>query len=171
MIEQVKHIVVNEVEALKQRIAANIVSTGQNASGRTVASLEVVEMDDSVKLLGRFPFGALETGRKTGKVPKGFQGIIIQWMRDKGIKADPIPYIRTPSEKWQPKYTPGQRGDMSLAGAIAHKIKTEGTKLFRDGGRQDVYSNEIPVTLKNIQHQLVGLFESEIQTININVSK
>ena len=168
---QVRNIVINELEALKQRIAANIVSTGQNASGRTIASLHVEEHESGATLFGRFPFGTLETGRKAGKVPEGFQAIIMQWMKDKGIKAAPIPYLRIPSQKWQPKYTPQQRGDFSLAGAIAHKIKTEGTALHRAGGRADVYSNEIPLTLKNISKALAVLYTTEIQTININASK
>ncbi|MCL1933960.1 MAG: hypothetical protein FWF53_09155 [Candidatus Azobacteroides sp.] len=171
MNEQARHIILEEVEALKKRIADNIVSTKQNASGETIKSLEIIETDDSVKLLGHSPFGTLETGRKPGKVPQGFQGIILQWMKDKGIKATPIPYARNPSQRWQPKYTPQQRGDMSIAGVIAHKIKTDGTKLYRDGGRADVYSNEIPVTLKNIRQKLAGLFATEIQTININAAK
>ena len=168
MNERVKHIVINELEALKQRIASNIVASGQNASGRTIASLKIEERDSGARLLGRMPFGTLEAGRKSGKVPGSFIGIIGQWMRDKGIKANPIPYIRIPSDKWQPKYTPQQRGDISLAGAIAYKIKKEGTKLHRSGGKADVYSNEIPLTLENIRKQLSGIFTSEIQTININ---
>jgi hypothetical protein len=168
MNEPVKNIVINELDALKQRIAANIVSTGQNASGRTIASLRIEEYDNGAKLLGRFPFGTFETGRNPGKVPGSFAGIILQWMKDKGIKAEPMPYLRTPSEKWQPKYTPEQRGDFSLAGAIAHKIKTEGTKLHRSGGRADVYSNEIPITIENIRKQIAGIYKQEIQTININ---
>jgi hypothetical protein len=168
MNEPSKHIVINEMEALKQRIAANIVSTGQNASGRTIASLRVEEYEDGAKLLGRFPFGTLETGRKPGKVPGNFIDIIIQWMKDKGIKAAPIPYIRIPSQKWQPKYDPQSRGDMSLAGAIAHKIKTEGTRLFRNNGIDNVYSNEIPLTVEVVKKQLAGIYKNEIQTININ---
>jgi len=168
MNERAKHIVINELEALKQRIAKNIVSSGQNASGRTIASLKVEEYDSGVRLLGRFPFGTLETGRKPGKVPNSFIGIIEQWIRDKGIKAAPIPYIRIPSQNWQPKYNPQERGDMSLASAIAYKIKKEGTKLHRSGGRADVYSKEIPLTLENIRKRLTGMFKTEIQTININ---
>ncbi|MCL1933494.1 MAG: hypothetical protein FWF53_06775 [Candidatus Azobacteroides sp.] len=171
MNEPVKHIVLEEVETLKKRISDNIISTKQNASGKTLSSLEIVESGDGVKLLGRFPFETLETGRKPGKVPQGFQGIILQWMKDKGITASPIPYVRKPSKKWQPEYNPQQRGDSSLAGAIAYKIKTEGTKLHWYGGRQDIYSNEIPATLKNIRQKLTGLFSTEIQTIHINAAK
>lgn len=164
MTEDVKNIVVDELTALKERIARNIVATGQNASGRTIASLEIVDTDTSVSLLGRRYFKVLETGRRGGRVPYKFSTIIRQWMEDKGIKATPIPYIRIPSEKWQPKYTPQERGDMSLAGAIAHKIKTEGTKLFKDGGREDVYSSEIPQTVASIREKLRYVFM--IKTIN-----
>jgi hypothetical protein len=163
MNEPAKHIVIGALDDLKQRIAHNIVSTGQNAS-----SLHVEEYGSGAKLLGRFPFGTLETGRKPGKVPGNFQSIILQWMNDKGIKASPIPYISKPSKHWQPKYTPQERGDRSLAGAIAHKIKTGGTKLYRDKGRNDVYSNEIPATIESIRKQLTGIYKQEIQNIKLN---
>jgi hypothetical protein len=163
-----KHIIISELEDLKKRIANNITANKQNASGRTIASLRVEENDDGARLMGRSPFGTLETGRKPGKVPGNFNAIILQWMKDKGIKGAPIPYLRQPSQQWQPKYTPQQRGDFSLAGAIAHKIKTEGTKLYRDNGDNSVYSNEIPATIESIRKQLAGIYKQEIQNIKLN---
>jgi len=168
MDDRTKNIIINEFESLKQRIATNIVSTGQNASGRTIQSLEVTETENGAQLWGRFPFGTLETGRRPGRVPEGFVGIILQWMIDKPVKASPIPYVRKPSNKWHPKYTPQERGNMSLAGAIAYKIKTEGTALFKKGGRNDVYSNEIPKTINAISEKLIGLYTSEIEKIPLN---
>jgi len=163
-----KNIIIEEILSLKDRIAANIVSTKQNASGRTIQSLEVIETESGAQLWGRSPFGTLETGRKPGKVPNNFRDIILQWMKDKGIKATAIPYIRKPSDKWQPKYTPQQRGDYSLAGAIAYKIQTEGTSNYKMGGRDDVYSNEIPNTINSISQKLLGLFTTEVENIPLN---
>ena len=169
MNESVKNIVIDELEALKQRIASNIIANKQNASGKSIASLEVSPESDSVKLLGRFPFGTFETGRKAGKTPKGFTDIILQWIISKGIQAPSIPYVRKPSEKWQPKYTPARRGNLALAGAIAHTIKTQGTKLHFYGGRNDVYSNEIPTTIENIDKKIREYYEVEIvESIKIN---
>jgi len=168
MNENIKHIVVDELNSLKQRIIANITSSGQNASGQTIQSLNIVENENGATLFGRFPFGTLETGRKAGRVPKNFQAIILQWMKDKGIQSTPITYLRKPSEKWQPKYTPQQRGDFSLSGAISYKIMTEGTTLYRKGGRKDVHSNEIPTTIGNIKNKLLSFYITEINSIKTN---
>lgn len=163
--EQLK-IVREELTAFMERVRENHRRAGQVASGRTSRSMHV-EVDNSEgTVFGRVAFGTLETGRKGGNVPRNFREVIRQWMRDKGISADPIPYVRKPSEKWQPKYTPQERGDMSLAGAIAHKIQTSGTKLYRDGGRSDIYSNEIPRTTDAIMARVLRLFDVEVESIN-----
>ena len=139
MIENAKNIVIQKLEELKQRIAANIQTSEQGASGRTAESMRVEATESGATLFGRKAFGTLETGRKGGNVPKNFRGIIQQWIMDKGISISPLPYVRQPSKNWQPKYTPQERGELSLAGAIAYKIRNEGTKLHRNGGRADIY--------------------------------
>lgn len=157
-----------ELEALRDRIVANHIAAQQVASGQTIQSM-VIQVDKTGGVLyGRRAFGTLETGRKAGAVPKSFVQIIQQWMNDKGIVATPIPYRRIASDKWTPKYTPEERGQMSLAGAIAHKIQTEGTSLFRSGGRDDIYSNEIPITITSIKNRMAALFELQIDTITLN---
>lgn len=163
--EQLK-IVREELTAFMERVRANHRAAGQVASGRTSASMHVEVEADEGTVFGRMAFGTLETGRKGGRVPGNFRDIIRQWMRDKGIKAAPIPYRRKPSERWKPKYTAQERGDMSLAGAIAHRIATSGTKLYREGGRSDIYSNEIPKTTEAIMNRVVQLFAVEVESIN-----
>ncbi len=161
-------IIGEEFDGLMKRIIANHQRAGQVASGRTMRSIRKELSEEGGEVLGRAYFGVLETGRKPGPVPKGFRNIIRQWMRDKGISAEPIPYIRKPSDKWKPKYTPQERGDMSLAGAIAYRIKKEGTSLYRNGGRTDIYSNEIPTTVENILDRILAVFASDVESININ---
>lgn len=163
--EQLK-IVREELTRFMERVRANHRAAGQVASGRTSASMHVEVEGDEGTVFGRMAFGTLETGRRAGRVPSNFRSIIRQWMADKGIKAQPIPYVRKPSERWSPKYTPQERGDMSLAGAIAHKIATTGTKLYRDGGRSDIYSNEIPKTTEAIMKRVVALFAVDVESIN-----
>ena len=85
------------------------------------------------------PFSTTQHGRSGGQVPAGFHGIIRQWIIDKGIQYAPLPYKRKPSAKWQPKYTPEQRGLLATAGAIAHKIKEVGT-LRHSEPRDDIYT-------------------------------
>lgn len=166
---QSKKVLDEELNELKRLIGEQHQAAGQVASGKTLSSLRIETSEKDGVLYGRTYFGTLETGRKAGKGPENFVSIIKQWMSDKGITAQPIPYVRKPSDKWQPKYTPEQRGEQSLSGAIAWKIQREGTKLFREGGRNDIYSNVIPGTIKSIQDRIMGLFVTEVESININI--
>ena len=137
-------------------IRDNLASTGTNASGKTSASLTVAMRDDggSVDAIGRPYFQSVEKGRPPGRVPYRFDIIIRQWMADKGITAPPVPYKRQPSDRWQPKYTPEERGAMQMAAAIAHRIKTEGSRLFRDGGRRDIYSDVLDRRVAELEEKL-----------------
>lgn len=153
-----------ELEKLRMNIISNHLKAGQKASGRTAASMHVEVSEDSGTLWGRNAFGVLETGRKAGRVPKDFQGIIMQWMKDKGIQAAPIPYLTNRPHK----YTPQQRGMLRMSYLIARKIRREGTKLFRAGGRQDIYSPEIEKTMERIETRMVSLIKSKIEHIKLN---
>lgn len=162
-------IIFEELEDLRNRIISNIDSTGRKASGKTGNSMRVDRQEDGCVLVGRRAFSTLEDGRKPGAVPANFRSIIKQWILDKGISYNAIPYKRIPSEKWQPKYTPAERGLMSLSGAIAYKIAKEGTSLYRAGGDNDVYSNEIPYVIENIKKRLGSAFKTEVlKSIKIN---
>ena len=166
--QDIAQVLTEELSRLAERIKENHRSAGQVASGRTLRSITYEVTEDRGTLFGRFPFGSLETGRKAGKTPMLFSTIIRQWIIDKGIPVQPIPYKRKPSEKWQPKYSPEERGLMSMAGAIAHKIRTEGTSLYRQGGRNDIYSNEIPDAIKRIEERIAKVFSLTIDIIHIN---
>jgi len=163
--ENIKRIIVAALVTLKSNIIRNHLSARQEASGKTIRSLVIEETADGAMLKGRKAFATLEDGRKPGKAPKGFNTIIMQWIKDKGIRVTPMPYIRKPSGRWQPKYNAEQRGLMSLAGAIAHKIKTEGTVLYKDGGRKDIFTPETDQTVKEVREELSVLFVTEIQRL------
>lgn len=143
-------LVASELEALKQRIIENHRSAGQVASGRTIASLKVEITEDGGVLWGRSAFGTLETGRKGGKVPAGFWKIIRQWMDDKGIQ------VEKPD---------------SFAYLVARKIAKEGTQLFRNGGRSDIYSPEVKDTVERVSDGIGILFGSEVEHINLNFNE
>lgn len=159
-----RQILTEELEVLRKAIIEHHLSAGQKASGRTMQSLRVEANEDEGTLYGRAAFGVLETGRKGGKVPMGFQSIIRQWMNDKGIKAAPIPYKTNRPHK----YTPEERGEMSLSYLIARKIKREGTSLFRKGGRDDIYSQEIPLAIRRIESRMLEMLEVRIDSIKLN---
>lgn len=157
-------ILADELEQLRVKIIQQHIAAGQQASGRTTKSLHVDVKPGEGILYGKSPFGVLETGRKAGKVPANFTGIIRQWMHDKGIQAAPIPYKTDRPHK----YTPQERGNNSLAYMIARKIRRAGTKLYREGGRSDIYSNVIPETTRKIGDRLVKLLNVSIESIKLN---
>lgn len=169
--DNVLKVVGEEIDSLRERIIANHEAAGQVASGRTRASIRVERTEDGGILWGRKAFGVLETGRKSGRVPRNFNAIIRQWIIDKGIHVAPVPYKRNPSERWQPKYTPQERGLMSLSGAIAYKIRTEGTLMHRRGEKVDIYSTDVLETVDNVGRKVSSIFDTEVEHINLNFSK
>lgn len=148
--DKVMELVSSELEALKQKVIENQKNSGLVASGRTIASMKVEVTEDGGVLWGRSPFGTLETGRKPGKVPAGFWKIIRQWMDDKGIQV--------------------QKPD-SFAYLVARKIANEGTHLFRNGGRDDIYSPEVKDTVERVSQGIGILFGSEVEHINLNFNE
>lgn len=139
-----------ELENLKQRIVANHRQAGQVASGKTIQSMQVHIDGDHGELVGRPFFVNLETGSKPWrnaanitKVPYAFHDVIEQWIQDKGLNLN--------------------------AWAVAYKIIHEGTKLYRQGGRSDIYSNEIPKTLESISKRLLVIYDMQItEMIQLN---
>ena len=145
--KEIKGILNEELESLRQRIVENHIQAGQRASGRTIKSLHVVVDDDHGILFGRKAFGVLETGRGPGKVPKGFYKIIRQWMIDKGIQVE------------KPK---------SFAYLVARKIAEKGTRLYRTGKHEDIYSKYIEIAIQNIMNRVFGIFSKDVKHINLN---
>lgn len=164
MAGSVKSILQEELQSLAERIAANMRAAGEVASGNTIRSMHVETTEQQGTLFGRAFFGTLETGRNAGRVPRNFSSIIYQWMQDKNVHAAPMPYKRDGDHK----YSPQERGDRSMAAAIAYTIKKKGTKLFRSGGRSDIYSNEIPKTISAISERIGKMLIKEVQSIKLN---
>ena len=149
----------------KDEIISNIDSQGIRASGRTQKSLKVEDRGEHLVLVQDStgaPFETLQYGREGGKVPMGFQSIIKQWIIDKGITTNPIDYKRIPSARWQPKYTPAERGLLAAAGAIAEKIKKSGTDRFTQPN-EEVYSGVLNKTIDRLEKLFVGKITSEIR--------
>ena len=136
--KEIKGILIEELDSLRQRIIENHIRAGQRASGRTIKSLHVVVDDNHGILFGRQAFGVLETGRRPGKVPKGFY---------KGIQVE------------KPK---------SFAYLVARKIAREGTEVYRTGKHEDIYSKDIERTIQNVMNRVFGIFSKDVQHINLN---
>lgn len=141
---EARKILTDELNGLKQRVIQNHLSAGQKASGKTLQSFQVVVDDHAGTLFARGYIGTLETGRKPGRVPRNFKAIIEQWVKDKGITVE------------KPK---------SFAYFVAKKIAAEGTLLHRQGGRDDIYSNEIPKSIEVILSRLGDQYTTEIMQI------
>ena len=157
-----------ELGSLKATIINNIRTTGQWASGKTAASMQVHVTDNIGELVGRRAFGTLETGRRGGRVPRNFLDIIYQWMQAKGVHAAPIPYKTSRPHK----YTEQERGDRTMAYFITRTIRRDGTRLYREGGRDDVYSRAIPLTIERINSRLSGIYVASVtQQIKLNVKE
>lgn len=152
------------LERIRATIAANITEKGLKASGRTAASMRIERETYGMRLvaLGRPYFQSLELGRPSGRVPRNFAGIIRQWIIDKGLSVRMIPYKREPSERWQPKYTVEERSLRMAAGAIAHKIATSGTLLYRQGGRSDIYTPIIREEVEKLQKTYTDIVAKSI---------
>jgi len=108
------------------KIRQNLASTGTNATGKTSQSLryEVTNQGTkaTLKVMGKPYFAVVETGRKPTpeytKPSTEFVNSIKEWLRARGK-------------------------DEKSAYGIAKSIHKRGTKLFRDGGRKDIYSNVV----------------------------
>ena len=160
-------LVINCLERVKARISANIDSTGTRASGRTQESMHIEETMNGGTLFGRPFFQSVETGRPKGNTPKGFVSIIRQWIIDKGLSVAPLPYKR----KKEGKYSPQQRGLNAMAGAIAHKIREEGTSLYRKGGREDIYTDVVREEIDQLKEDVTQLMKDDILAMIANKGK
>lgn len=163
----IEQILREELGTLKAAIIVNIRKAGEWASGQTAASMQVTANGGVGILAGRRAFYTLEMGRRAGKVPRNMQTIIYDWMQAKGVHGTAIPYVR----KGKHKYTPQQRGDMSMAWHISQKIKKEGTRLYRQGGRTDVYTSAIPGAVQRVNTRLAGLMQAKIAEKLITITK
>lgn len=161
----ISQVLTEELGALRATIIGNIRATGQWASGKTAASMAVTVSGSMGELVGRKAFGTLETGRKGGRVPMDFAGIIYEWMQAKGIHAQPMPYKTSRPHK----YTEQERADRTMAYFISRTIRRDGTRLYREGGRDDVYSRAIPVTVERINSRLSGIYVAAVtEQIRLN---
>lgn len=107
------------------QIRANLAATGTNATGKTSQSIHFEVKDEGLKqtlrVLGKPYLFVVETGRKPTpqytKPSKQFVASIKEWADTKGLG--------------------------KFAYGIALSIHQKGTKLFREGGRQDIISNVV----------------------------
>ena len=152
--EEIRQILLEELEALRERIIANMDTAGQHATGKTRDSLVVTTGEQPAGaygvLRGRQAFAALETGsrpwsRPPKRVPRFFADLIGEWIEAKGLRLN----------KW----------------AVAHTIIHQGSKLYRDGGRADIYTPEIAQTMENLGNRIIDRYSVLItDRLNFNTT-
>lgn len=113
-----------------EKIRQNIIDKKITATGRTQGAIGYrIEGEKDLTIFAekgnRAPIQTLQYGRRAGKMPP--LSALKEWIIAKRITVKQIAYKRQPSMKWQPKYTPQERGLNALAGAIGAKIKKSGT--------------------------------------------
>ena len=135
--EEIRQILLEELEDLRKRITQNMGKADQIVTGRTRDSMQVTVEGNAGVLTGRRAFATLETGsrpwsRKPKRVPKFFADLIGEWIDKKGLDLN----------KW----------------AVAHTIIHQGSKLYREGGRADIYSPELQPTIDRIGARILDQY-------------
>lgn len=129
-----------ELSVLVEAIKADV----PVVSGRTRDSITLDVSNGVGTIFGRAAFATVETGRKPGKVPRGFYKIILEWAERKGIQVDNI---------------------KTFSYFVAKKIAESGSYLHRNGRLDNIYSDKIPTATAKIGERLAGIFEQEITSI------
>lgn len=155
MASTIKDIVQRHLEAIKTGIAQQMSQQGRNASGKSVASLEIKADDSGGYLEGSSSFFAMEHGRGPGSVPKDFVSIIKDWIVAKGISY----------QNMMPKNGTPEQGLKRLSGAIAYSIMKNGTKLYRNKGYNDIYDSVLNEELEKLADETLGIFDTEADSI------
>lgn len=120
-------------------IKTNLDNTGTTASGKTKDSLGYEVKDGALVIYGRPYFRGVEQGRPAGKVPYNFRDILFDWASAKGILSS---FGDTPAE---------QKSALYIVGEF---IKNNGTKLYRNGGREDIYTDVIKSELPELEKKV-----------------
>lgn len=144
--------------------------TKTNASGKTSKGLFSVVSDYSIEIYSdRRGFANVEAGQNPGKRPRNFRDIIKQWIIDKGISIAAMPY--SPKYKGKKKFgSVKERGLYYAAGAIAWSNKTKGSRLYKKGGRNDVFSPAVERLVNRVADAAAQDLGKQIDAIFINTA-
>lgn len=134
-------------ETAVQQIRNNMATTGTNATGKSSQSLrfEVIQQGESVilRVLGRDYFAVVETGRRPTpqytKPSREFVASIREWVKAKGLPE-------------------------GSAYGIAKSIHQKGTKLFRQGGRSDIFTSVEKPLVDQVSTELLNKYANLLLT-------
>lgn len=132
------------LEEIRASIAANMQEMGRNATGESVASLNVRMNERGGALYGAEQWRTMETGNK-GFVPVG---VIFDWSLAKGLSFQ------------------DERARWSFSYAVQYNIRYYGTRLFRLGRPQDIYTTAINEAVAKLYKELGSLYAAQVGIIN-----
>jgi len=170
--EEPQKLIEDALKYVMQGISTNMDRLNRKASGNSQRKMKIVmDSEDHGYLAGpKYPFTVLERGRgknrnanwaKRGQGSGGQGGLIdaIQkWIIDKGI---PIHTNMTNG------YNPNAFTNESrrMAGAIARSISKNGTKLYRSGQRDDIFTSNIQVATTELESKIYWWASTKIEKI------
>ena len=141
----IEGILADELKTLQERIVENIHKADKYVTGKMAGSIRQEVSGSGSEVSGSLTaapfFAVLETGTKPWRKqylhpPRFFREIISEWIDNRGL--DLSPYF------------------------VARKIMRKGSKLYREGGRDDIFSVEIPLFSDRLSRRLAGLATAEI---------
>ena len=153
---------------LADQVRANHENAGQVASGKLRDSIQAIVEDMGERISGHvdalsyieameqgnapwepIPTRQAKDGHVYDYVPKWFAEAIGKWMADKHIQ----------ETKERNRY------------AVAWKIIHDGTLLYRQGGRSDIYSEITKAVAEEIADELAAEVAIQVKTITLNLEK
>jgi len=135
-----KKVLSEEGKTFSNRVKENLSSKGVTKSGRTANSLREEVSDNGLIVWGAYYFENLEKGVS----PQQAQRLDFNRVRDDLYKWS----------KYLPLTFNSTKERFSFAWNTANKIVKFGTKLFREGGRKDIYSNEFQPLMDSISDRI-----------------
>lgn len=146
-IDDINDVLAQWAEGVISGIRQNLDSTGTTASGRTKESLRYVVDNGTLTIFGRPYFRSVEEGRGPGGIPYRFQDILYEWAQAKGILSN---FGDTEAK---------QRSALYMVGQF---IRKNGTKLYRNGGRDDIYTDVIESEMPKLNELLTAAITETI---------
>lgn len=141
---KVQQVVEEEMQMIVDQIQNNIITTGKQATGKFGQSIELIVQHNgdnfNVRFFAAEFFKTLETGRRPTPDKKPSREMIEnlgEWADARGL-------------------------DEGAVWAIATKINNEGTQLWKDGGRKDIYSKYFqPTYMKQVTARIAKVAGKE----------
>ena len=138
--EETQKILAKEGKKFSDKVKSNLRSKGISKSGKTEQSIHEDATIDSLIVWGREDFDNLEKGTSPQQA---------QRLNFTQLKANIYEW-----SKYLPINFATNKKRYSFAWNVSDKIVEFGTKLYRQGGRKDIYSNEFQPLYDSISAQI-----------------